>query len=308
MTAEWNEAALQHYVDDGIEESLTLEYKAAEALQRTEGKKKEITKDVSAMANSAGGIIVYGIREHKERNKQHLPEALSPIVCKEFSKEWLEQVINNIRPRMSDLVIHPVSLSSASDDVAYVVEIAQSSTAHQAIDKRYYKRFNFESVPMDDYEIRDILNRHNAPNVSVEFGFENPVVSAHNYLLKIFVINHGTTVIQNFQLEFSFPHIVGYESNLIDKRDNIHVRAEVDYIVIYQSRLVLFPKERREIGHELAWRYKMDSDTYHKVFTYVPKADFSMDRKETAFVRWTLYADSMTPKKGEVPFSQLHEF
>ena len=63
MARNWTESRLQNYITSEIEESLTLEYKSAEALDRNETKKKEITKDVSAMANSAGGIIVYGISE-----------------------------------------------------------------------------------------------------------------------------------------------------------------------------------------------------------------------------------------------------
>ncbi len=114
---EWNEAALQQYIDDEIEESLTLEYKAADALEKTDGKKKEITKDVSAMANSAGGVIIYGIAEYTNPDKRHLPEKISPIKRKDFSKETLEQVINNIHPRINDLVIYPVNLSSDPDHI-----------------------------------------------------------------------------------------------------------------------------------------------------------------------------------------------
>ena len=63
MADVWDEARVQQYIDDGIEESLNLDYKAAGALAKTDGKKKEITKDVSAMANSDGGIIIYGVTE-----------------------------------------------------------------------------------------------------------------------------------------------------------------------------------------------------------------------------------------------------
>lgn len=73
----WNEAAVQYYIDNEIQESLTLEYKAADALARTDANKREITKDVSAFANSAGGIILYGIREH-QAPKKHLPEKSIP--------------------------------------------------------------------------------------------------------------------------------------------------------------------------------------------------------------------------------------
>ena len=39
------------------------------------------------------------------------------------------------------------------------MEIAQGTTAHQADDCKYYKRYNFESVAMRDYEVRDTMRR-----------------------------------------------------------------------------------------------------------------------------------------------------
>jgi hypothetical protein len=52
MPTTWNQTELQRHINDGVEESLTLDYKAGDALGTSDGKKKEITKDVSAMANS----------------------------------------------------------------------------------------------------------------------------------------------------------------------------------------------------------------------------------------------------------------
>ena len=157
-------------IDDEIEEHLNLEYKSADALGKTDGKKKEISKDVSAFANSDGGVILYGMKEHDEPSKRHLPEKIDPINRNKFSKEWLEQIINsNIHPRISRLIIKPINISSHNDNVVYAVEISKSNTAHQANDKRYYKRFNFESVAMDDYEIKDILNRAEHAVIEIEF-------------------------------------------------------------------------------------------------------------------------------------------
>jgi len=310
MTVEWKESALQQYIDDQIEESLTLEYKAAGAFKKAYKEKTEITKDVSAMANSAGGILIYGIAEYKSLDKKHLPEKITPLDRKEFSKEWLEQVINNIQPRMNDLLIHPVSLSSGPEDVAYVVEIPQSTTAHQATDKRYYKRLNFVAEAMDDYEIRDILNRQSVPDALVEFGFDNLQPVEHTYLLKVYVINQGPAVIEHFQLEFTFPYVVGYERVFIQSHDNIDLRSDgnADYVITYRSKSVLFPNEKREIGHEMNWRYRMDSEKYAKLGAFDLRPGFSATRKDTVFVQWTLYADNMPPKKGRVPFRELHQF
>src|SRR5690606_13335773 len=141
----WDQARLEQYFIDGIEESLTLDYKAAAALDKSDKKKIEITKDVSAMANSAGGTIIYGIAEFQDSSRKHLPEKLDPVDRTAFTKEWLEHIIGNIQPRIDGVIIHPVPISTAPNHVIYVVDIPQSHTAHQAKDLRYYRRFNFQS-------------------------------------------------------------------------------------------------------------------------------------------------------------------
>jgi hypothetical protein len=184
----WNEEILKSFINDGIEENLNLDYKAADALAKTDLKKKEISKDVSALANSDGGIIIYGIAEYNAPDKSHLPEKIVPVSRKDFSKEWLEQIINtNIFPRISNIKITPVKINNSDNEVIYVVDVPKSNTAHQANDKRYYKRFNFESIAMYDYEIRDILNRAHTPILKLEFVIkqESYEYSPSNFLLGV---------------------------------------------------------------------------------------------------------------------------
>jgi hypothetical protein len=173
MAIRWDEENIFRFIIDEIEENLNLDYKAADALGKTDGKKNEISKDISAMANSDGGIIIYGIAEYNDSNRSHLPEKIDPVSRKNISKEWLEQIINtNIFPRISNIKITPVGINNSDDGVIYVVDIPKSNTAHQAKDKRYYKRFNFESVAMYDYEIKDIMNRAHTPILTLEFLIE----------------------------------------------------------------------------------------------------------------------------------------
>lgn len=170
----WTEAKVQQMIDDEIEENSMLDYKAAGSLGKQNNKKVDITKDVSAMANSAGGLIVYGVSEFP-KPKNHIPEKVDPIARGEFPKEWLEQVISTIRPRVQGITIHPVTLSKDELECVYVVEIPQGSTAHQARDHKYYRRFNFESVSMEDHEIRDVLARSNHPKIVIEASVERSV-------------------------------------------------------------------------------------------------------------------------------------
>src|SRR3989339_2090926 len=94
---------IQKLIDNQIEESIHLEYKQSDAFGKTDGKKKEISKDVSSFANSDGGIIIYGIREFNDKDKNHLPEKIDPIDRLVFSKEWIENIITgNISPKIEN--------------------------------------------------------------------------------------------------------------------------------------------------------------------------------------------------------------
>jgi hypothetical protein len=165
---EWNEADAQSLIDDQVQENSELEYKACAALDRRDEKKKdEVSKDVSAFANAGGGVIIYGVHE-----SNHVPTAIDVGYDQnQISKEWLEQIINSrIQRRIDDIRINPVALKNSPGRVIFVVDIPQSSRApHMAADKRYYKRFNFQSVAMEEYEVRDVARRSEAPDLRVDF-------------------------------------------------------------------------------------------------------------------------------------------
>ena len=165
MMAEFSGASCNHIRDGtmtldeinaliaaGENESRYLEFKRAAALpeKTTDGFRTELSKDVSSFANSAGGRIIYGVAEN--------PLSLNPIDRKLFPPERLEQLIaGNIAPRIPDLRIHVIQCEG--EKVLYEVEIPQGKTAHQAFDKRYYKRYERTIQAMEDYEIRDVMAR-----------------------------------------------------------------------------------------------------------------------------------------------------
>ena len=170
--SEWTEADLTELIRDDVQESLHLDYKRSNALARDNKRRDEISKDVAAFANSDGGRIIYGVIEEK-----HHPKDIDDGVdATEFNREWLEQIISsNIQPKIDNLRIYPVGLPSKGPDrVSYVIDIPQSKSRapHQSRDHKYYKRYNFESVPMEDYEIRDIMRRASTPDLWIRFAFE----------------------------------------------------------------------------------------------------------------------------------------
>jgi hypothetical protein len=90
----------------------------------------ELCKDVSAMANSAGGPIVYGLAEDK---KTHKPTNVDDgITDEKITREWLHQILgSNIHPRMDGLSIQRVPLSATG--YGFVISIEPTQTGpHQA--------------------------------------------------------------------------------------------------------------------------------------------------------------------------------
>lgn len=192
------EADLQKLIDDEIQESLTLDYKASPSLAKDSRSRDELCKDVSAFANSAGGQIIYGIEE-KDRKPTKIDQG------SDAAREWIEQVIDsNVRPRIEGLVIIPIPLANGRH--AYVLTIPQASgrAPHQAPDHKYYKRQNFQSVPMEDYEIRDTLRRSTTPELYVELAFVTGSI-AHIQFPYQSEISHPITLIVTIKNRSSQP-------------------------------------------------------------------------------------------------------
>lgn len=188
----------QKMVDTQIEETLTLEYKASPALTRDSKNVDEMCKDVSAMANSAGGQIIYGIEEDK---KSHKPIRVDDgVIDEKITREWIVQILNSrIQPRIDAVRVQRVSLSQTGH--GYVISVpATVAGPHQAPDKKYYKRFELQSAPMEDYEIRDIMRRATTPDLQVVLSFPHgdtlvTQFAAHQELSQTFFLN--CTVINN---------------------------------------------------------------------------------------------------------------
>lgn len=314
MTTEWNQQRLQRLIDEKIEESQSLEYKAAGALSKAN--KEEITKDVSAMANAGGGTIIYGISEFSDKAKKYLPEKLSPVIRTEFGKEWLEQVINNIKPRIDNLVIHPVPLDSGTDHVAYVVEVPQGVTAHQALDFKYYRRYNFEVRAMVDDEICDVMARKQHPLISLDFEFtletrysQMPMPMQKNsedvFYLNVHARNTGKTYAKYVNCVIDVPRILLGAKQSMDK-----TTFEKDGVVYCQLET---DNTHRDIMGRVGGFPTYGPSRYdpmlpgptRKLATFRISPLENVIRSEKCFLRWVVYADNASPNSGEIASSKI---
>lgn len=289
----WTIDRIDQYIKEGLEENLHLDYKGAGSILNKPEKKKEISKDVSAFANSDGGTLIYGVAEFTESGKKHLPEKIDPINGNEFTKEWLEQVINSsISPRINNITITPIQTKSIDENlVIYVVEIPKGNTAHQAKDKRYYRRYNFESIMMEDWEIKDIINRPQHPSIELEFELSSRADS-----LNIYAINSGNSYAMYVNAYIKVPNICLLnhdQQNIRDasteifmdntRRDLIDVEFKSQFDIKHKygpSRYdPILPKQKIKLGNIELAQFATD---YENIFT------------------WKLFCDNTEPKEGTV--------
>lgn len=261
----WTLQKIEQYIVDGIEENIHLDYKGAGSISKVKDKKKEISKDVSAFANSDGGVIIYGVREFDEVGKTHLPEKIDPVDANEFSKEWLEQIINStISPTILNVLITPIQVGIKEDNqVIYVVKIPKSNTAHQMNDKRYYRRYNFQSIAMEDWEIKDIINRLSKTQFKLHFKTNTPKRLLEKWLtpkirIEIWIHNSGNKVIEyldsymtgdsitakNISEPFVNDAFEKYFSNVVEREVTIGNNT----FILNSERAVILPNTNRKIG------------------------------------------------------------
>lgn len=173
-TPVWNKERLEALISDRVPESVNLDYKASAALAASDGKKKELSRDISAFANSEGGTLIYGVTE----NDLHLPESIDGGVDPSvISAEWLDEVIKTtIHPRV-EVHISSIEVGGAPARCCYVVEIAKGTTSHMASDKHYWKRFNTTKAQMEDYEVKDVQRREEVPRLVTSIEIERDHVA-----------------------------------------------------------------------------------------------------------------------------------
>lgn len=162
---EWQLPDIERMVKDRVQESLGLDYKGSSALARDSTKVSDLTKDVSAFANSEGGTLVYGVTQDKDNYPLALDVGSDQGA---ITAEWISQVIDaRISPRIRGYRIHAIELPTGK--ALFVVYVPQSETAHMADDHRYYRRSDCRSVPMEHYEIEDVKGRSKTSDVRLEF-------------------------------------------------------------------------------------------------------------------------------------------
>jgi len=133
-------------VDNRLEEGPELDYK------RGLSNNREIAKDVCALANSEGGIVLYGVE-----SRDRLPTGFSWVEGDNIEERIQGVVASSIHPKLEGVQVFRCPNPTNDKQAIFVVEVPKSPQAPHMCDYRYYKRRGSISLPMDHDELKNAL-------------------------------------------------------------------------------------------------------------------------------------------------------
>ncbi len=240
---DWTLADIKALLSSKEQENLMLEYKSSLAIgEWTDSKRDELAKDLCAFANSAGGIIVIGICE-----ENHRPAIIdSGVDTSKASKEAVESALQaRISPRIDDLTIKEIPNPEAPGFSYYVFGIPRSLRAPHMCNSfhRYYKRYNFECVPMEHYEVEDVRRRQSEPALNFTWECRHETLPSGEEIAALYagVHNMGSVTAQDVLVRLYLPRWAVQDHNW--EADGVSQHQETSYEGIAMHRYDVYLRD-----------------------------------------------------------------
>lgn len=212
-------------IENQVQESKSLDYKREIHLGKDQ-EKKEFLFDISAMYNTEGGCIVYGIEESKDDRQQNTGKPSNIVDLNISNLDKLVQLIEDLiktstEPSISSIIINPIKIEDKTILVLGVPKtygLPSMVTFNQT--NKFYKRRNSGKYGVDVYElnqmfmqnqvllekiatfrknrINDVINKKFLPNVETSTSVFLHIIPANYYDNNIIDFSH---VANNLTLE-----------------------------------------------------------------------------------------------------------
>jgi len=278
----------------GESERGDLEFKGGASLAWADGAERdkrldELSKDISGMANADGGVMIYGMAE-----KDGLATNVDGVDVAHMDAERLENlVLSSTKPPIAGLHITPVKVDAMC---VYVLVIPRSPAGCQARDKRYYRRRNLRVDMLEDWEVRELMNRAIRADAEIVLAAARvqETVRQADYRLTASIRNLGAIRIREWKAVIDVPteYLSSYPVDaMIAIRKGNHRYNAARFTSVHEG--VIFPGETVE--------------TFDLPFIMTDKLHNREDDVPLT-VDWILHADDMPAKQGSVRMRALHDF
>lgn len=234
------EIDLANLIKNKICEDTNLDYKRPEFSKGDFD--KELAKDVSAMANSDGGIIIYGINE-----EEHFPKEIMWISEEKGYQERIEQIISSkIFKKIETTKVKKV-FSDDGTKFVIIIDVPKSDIApHQVhednVQRRYYKRDGSITRQMEEYEIADLFFKRKSPTLrlipKVKFDLDRTIID-------LGILNLGKVIAEKTLISLKIPHDFEIGAGWIKTEDLPGFYKKVEY---FQEKIPFYPDVISLIG------------------------------------------------------------
>lgn len=298
----------------GQAETSRLEFKSREALSRERSPIAEMVKDVSGLANAAGGRVVYGLAEARLKGRPGVASHLDPVIDAKVTTEWVTQVLrNNSAPPLQAFDVHEVHVPDSPDGGRLiVVDIDAGTTAHQSlIDCKYFQRVGTTTQAMEDYQIRDVMNRRRAPQIDVQIKRRKAGPyreDRHTYDFVPTLTNEGLLSLKEWCLEVEVPDEVDGDSyyaaemqrgrrsrTVRDVSGRPRTRFQFEPAYLNGASGIIYPNQVLELDASAGvapLRVEVDKERFWSLHHTRPP------------ISWRLYMTNARPIEGEIPFDE----
>jgi len=281
--------------DTESRENTKIEYKEA---NQTLPSGNEVGKDVSAFANSEGGIIFFGIScEGGDKTKPKEISGLNPKYI-----ETLDRIINSH-------ISAPIpgirkKLIPNNNPQVMLLYVPQSDVSpHQNNNGKYYMRLGSETRHMPHYLVELHFGKRRKPKLSVQLTrFPQPQLPSftENYSpichSQISISNSGKAVARYVQAIFLFPaDAIGSDGNgyLRHLQHQSHVLDEVSHR--FRGKIAWEFQNNQGVIHPTTnWTIGPFQFQFHRDLIFAPVND-----ENSPVIKWEIYAEGMEPQKGQ---------
>ena len=160
--------------DDRAQETVNLEFKRKQDPTRgtfSESDKKSYGKALSGLANSQGGMLVWGVVAARNADGVDCVSDLQPIAeIEKFEADARNLAGEFLMPRHDGITV--TRIPPSKPDTGYLVVYVERSERRPHISKapadgRYYRRAGSSTFPMEHGDIEDAFSRRSTPHLNI---------------------------------------------------------------------------------------------------------------------------------------------
>lgn len=164
--------------------------------------KRILSKSLSGFANSAGGILIWGIRARKGADNVDCAQELKPIQdIERFHAEALSLSSQLVMPRLDGVRLGLIKSGTDKGAGYLVLEVLRSERrphrGEASGDKQYWKRIGESFFAMEHYDIEDAFSRRASPlfEIDTQWRRSNPIYgpdgAQYRKILQLKITNSG---------------------------------------------------------------------------------------------------------------------